>query len=178
MIEGNILGVDPGDKHMHIGVVDHGGQLLFAKTYDRRKHSTLMALARHETAMLIAQEIYEDIHALQPAFGLFEGQQVRTQGGGKGDPNDLLPLGFFNGSVATALQMAFWGQYKYMMLVRLIAPDWKGSIDADMFTRRTDDALTPGERSVMHHRNHNVLDAIALAKWGAERRSLLAKRKE
>lgn len=171
------MGCDPGKGLFSVGIADENGFLLFAKTYDKRKHAKRFGLHQHELAMLMAQEVHEDTERFRCTVAVYEDQYINTHGGGKGDPNDMLRLGFNNGAIATALQMALWGQHRYMQVVRLIAPqDWKGNIDADMFTRRIEDSLTPGEKTNMVHKNHNTYDAAGLAKWAASRRNFLVRR--
>jgi hypothetical protein len=48
---------------------------------------------------------------------------------------------------------------------------WKGTIRKEIMTRRIENCLTESEKQKVLHLNHNVLDAIGLAKWAASRKT-------
>lgn len=173
---GNILAMDPAAHGVHVAVADEQQRILFGKSYDRKKHAERYSLARHETAVLVAQQVFEDVAHFRPVFLLAEDQAIRTNGRGKGDPNHLLPLAFMNGAVLTALQMALWQQCHYFAFARIVDTSWKGSQDADVFTQQVKDALSPGDKATLQHDNHNLYDACGLVRWGVERRNFLLKR--
>lgn len=95
-----------------------------------------------------------------------EWPQVYKYRGSKGDPNDLLPITAVIGGLIP----------HYGMSVRLVKPaEWKGQVPKEAHNARTLAGLTQTEKGVLEATKcaaslrHNVIDAIALAQYGASR---------
>ena len=69
-------------------------------------------------------------------------------------PNDIVVLAYRAGLLAS----------KYKDVTTVLPVTWKGSVSKSVMTRRILAALTPSERTIAGA-DHNVIDAIGIAKW-------------
>ncbi len=158
-----ILALDPGALHIAVALADiRDGHIIYAKHYPAPKNQRFT----YHFAYTMCELALADLSPLCQQYGvsgvLLEAQEIRTRNG-KGDPNDLLPLGVVNGIFGTLIRARC-----PTVPVRLVqAQDWKGSIAKEIKTAQILAALTPAD--VLCDRNHNTLDAVGLAKWGVER---------
>lgn len=81
--------------------------------------------------------------------------EIRVQGGGKGDPNQMVRLAF-----AVGAWHAQW--YVNKARIDLIRPHaWKGNVPKEIMTQRILRSLTDAERKIAGT-DHNVIDAVGL----------------
>lgn len=69
-------------------------------------------------------------------------------------PNDIVVLAYRAGLLAS----------KYRDVTTVLPVTWKGSVPKGVMTRRILAGLTPSELSIAGS-DHNVIDAIGIAKW-------------
>lgn len=101
---------------------------------------------------------------------VLERPQVYRPEQSKGNPNDLITLAIQLGRYVERLST-------FGIESTLVLPSrWKGQIDKDIHHARVIKTLSPDEARVLapalanvpKSKRHNVLDAVALAKWGAQ----------
>jgi hypothetical protein len=84
------------------------------------------------------------------------------QGGGRGNPNDILDLMATNGSLFAAIPAK----------MRLYAPvtQWKKQVPKDVMAKRIFARLSAEELSLLGEKpDHNVLDAVGIGLWDLKR---------
>jgi hypothetical protein len=102
-------------------------------------------------------------------FAVLERPQIYRAGKSKGDPNDLITLAIQLGRYVDRLERAG-------VVCRLVTPtSWKGQVPKDIHHKRIEGSLSPrdaravldGLDGIPSGKQHNVLDAIGLARWAA-----------
>lgn len=108
---------------------------------------------------------------------ILERPQIYRQEQQKGDPNDLITLAIQLGRYVERLEAS--GTKTALVLPRT----WKGQVPKDVHHRRIVAKLTPTEAALVASRltrvseskQHNVLDAVGLAKWAVANPAVLAR---
>jgi hypothetical protein len=121
------------------------------------------------TGTLVACGLGQDFPTRSCRVALIEKPQVYRAVSSKGNPNDLITLAILVGRYAERLTLAG-------VCVDLVTPaSWKGQIPKDVHHARVVSGLSAAEVAILDRgairpraktRDHNVLDAVALAKWG------------
>ncbi len=101
------------------------------------------------------------------SWAILERPQVYRDNKSKGDPNDLITLAIQLGRYVEKLEAA-------CVRTKLVLPGtWKGQIPKEIHHRRVLAALPPDDARTLlpclegfpKGKQHNILDAVALAKW-------------
>lgn len=159
------IGIDPGVHACGLGIV-MGTELVYASLV----RATGEAYHRPELlGALVAQEIAKcAINAGRTGRIVIEYPQSYVAGSQKGDQNDLIRLALVAGACGGALEAHGRGP------VEFIYPRvWKGTTDADVFTKRIEKRLEVSELPRImpcpESLRHNVLDGIGIALWACGR---------
>lgn len=141
-----ILAVDPG-RDAGWALLDGGKLVACGLTSAERDELPLAGIAR---AFLERPQIYRSSRS-------------------KANPNDIITLALGAGRFLEKMARAG-------VATRLVLPaEWKGQVDPDVMVNRILGALSPEERGIFERctakvpkgKQHNVADAVGLAKWGA-----------
>lgn len=160
------LYVDPGKLHAAAALFA-SRRLLDARLF---RASTKDAAAASAD---IAEQIFEWQADLRPTAPLAvvacERPSIWTQGGSRGNPNDVLDLMATNGAIMHAV---YADRRKY-----ITTNDWKGQVpkpkkkgDLYIIEHRVMKRLSPEEVSMLgDNPDHNVIDAVGIGLWDLKR---------
>lgn len=167
------VGIDPGVHACGVAACDSGGNLigaLWART------TTKEALAKDITDAVLCAVINELGLTRLITQGVVVGVEwpelTRGRARGAADTSDLVELAYTIGRIMQGLNRANGRVLVHVMRVRVSS--WKKNVNTDALAARLElpppVGLTPVERSTVRwpagaSYRHNVVDAIALAKW-------------
>lgn len=155
------IGIDPGKRGCGVAIFE--GSVLHAATYVRGSQEKAPSLL---LANLVAHRVVDFCRAVVPLPAVctiaIEVPRIYPAGQHKGDQNDLIDVAMVSSACAAAL---------FCLLpsadLRAFYPrDWKGTIDADVMTKRIESRLTAAERLRFTHvsstLDHNTIDAVGI----------------
>lgn len=156
-----VIGVDPGVKSIGFGVASN--DQIVAGGLIRCDNPTPQRLATMLRDRLYALGVYE-------ANVVIEVPQIYSAGRHKGDQNDLINVALVSGAVAGVLDSR-----GALCSSRFVLPrEWKGGVEADVFTARIEKRLVPSELAALDKApaslRHNMIDGVGLALFGSGKR--------
>ena len=128
---------------------------------------------RHGELLGGLDKIFNVLHQLEPVFERYSqveilAAEIMRWYPNKRDsrPNTLIPLSVLSGFVL--------GRIDAQEYVYPTPQEWKGTVSKDVHNKRTERALTNDEMKIVtescsYAKRHNVVDAVALAKWASGR---------
>lgn len=167
-----IVGIDPGTKACGAGVLDAVNRLQSAKLVQAKGPDQLaVGVLDYVTDCLRigGPGGSSAVMFITPLHVLIEYPQAYQPGQQDGDQNDLLRVALVAGACGGAIRSRF----AHATIEYVLPRNWKGTIDADVFTNRIAGRLEPSEeRAIIRcipSLMHNVYDGIGLALHAAGR---------
>jgi len=154
--------VDPGINH--VGIAYWSDKTLVHATLIRNKAPKKSSLSERVHWLSVAVRRYLNSPHAEPVspceLAVIELPRTYKGKAAKGDANkNVVPLALVVGALI-----------HHIPTVHLVWPnEWKGNMDADVFTERLRGKLTPEQRAATDwppkSLDHNVIDAIGLGLW-------------
>lgn len=168
------VGIDPGVHACGIAACDKYGLLgaLWARTDTKDALAADVAEAALRGLRLAVQS-RPSVRSDELVIGIEFPEVTRGQARGEAKTEDLLDLSFAVGRVFEHIKTKLSSAH----VLRLQVSTWKHNVKTEVLERRLLHMTPPNGLSLAEHKNvtwpapsyrHNVVDAIALARWMAE----------